>query len=106
MASSEIKRAVLSEGRRTAAGQFVASCRALRVDWQLSLLAQSAWDAVGRPGAPQLATLDGCGLPAFVLKVIRTNKEEKKLIEKFGDQYRSDMATTGKFWPKMSLRKR
>jgi protein-S-isoprenylcysteine O-methyltransferase Ste14 len=42
------------------------------------------------------------GLTALVLPmllVVRTPKEEQKLIEKFGDQYRAYMATTNRFWP-------
>ena len=41
------------------------------------------------------------GLLCMVLLVVRTPKEEQKLIEKFGDQYRAYMAATGRFWPKM-----
>jgi protein-S-isoprenylcysteine O-methyltransferase Ste14 len=42
-----------------------------------------------------------CGLVVFVSQVIRTPIEERKLIEKFGDQYRGYMATAGKFFPKI-----
>ena len=37
----------------------------------------------------------------FVLLVIRTEKEETKLIERFGDDYRNYMKRTGKFIPKV-----
>jgi protein-S-isoprenylcysteine O-methyltransferase Ste14 len=39
------------------------------------------------------------GLLVMILLVVRTPKEEQKLIEKFGDAYRAYMATTGRFWP-------
>jgi protein-S-isoprenylcysteine O-methyltransferase Ste14 len=41
-----------------------------------------------------------CGLLVFVSQVIRTPIEEQKLVEKFGDQYRAYMATTGRFFPR------
>ncbi|MCG2784305.1 MAG: isoprenylcysteine carboxylmethyltransferase family protein [Anaerolineae bacterium] len=41
------------------------------------------------------------GLLAFILMAIRTPKEEASLIEKFGDQYRNYMKTTGAFLPKL-----
>jgi protein-S-isoprenylcysteine O-methyltransferase Ste14 len=37
----------------------------------------------------------------FVVLVIRTRKEEQKLIEKFGDEYREYMKHTGRFLPKI-----
>jgi protein-S-isoprenylcysteine O-methyltransferase Ste14 len=40
------------------------------------------------------------GLLVFLLLVIRTSKEEGKLIERFGDEYRKYMETTGRFWPR------
>src|ERR1051325_3975429 len=40
------------------------------------------------------------GAVAFALLVVRTRKEEEKLIERFGDDYRRYMATTGRFWPR------
>jgi protein-S-isoprenylcysteine O-methyltransferase Ste14 len=40
------------------------------------------------------------GLAVVILLVVRTPKEEQKLIERFGDQYRAYIETTGKFWPK------
>ena len=41
------------------------------------------------------------GFLAFGLIVIRTRKEEEKLIEKFGDEYRSYMDRTGRFFPRL-----
>lgn len=41
------------------------------------------------------------GAVVFLLLVIRTSKEEEKLIERFGDEYRKYMATTGRFWPRL-----
>ena len=40
------------------------------------------------------------GLTLFSLLVIRTNIEEAKLIERFGQQYRDYMRKTGRFLPK------
>lgn len=40
-------------------------------------------------------------LLVLVLLVIRTPKEEQKLIEKFGDEYRRYVASTGRFVPKL-----
>ena len=40
------------------------------------------------------------GLLLILLLVLRTSTEEQKLIEKFGDQYRGYMASTGRFFPK------
>jgi protein-S-isoprenylcysteine O-methyltransferase Ste14 len=37
----------------------------------------------------------------FIILIIRTQKEETKLIEKFGDQYRGYMKHTGRFLPKI-----
>jgi protein-S-isoprenylcysteine O-methyltransferase Ste14 len=39
------------------------------------------------------------GLLAFILMALRTPKEEANLIEKFGDEYRIYMKTTGRFLP-------
>ncbi len=41
------------------------------------------------------------GILAFIAMVIRTPKEEANLIEKFGDEYRNYMKTTGAFLPKL-----
>lgn len=41
------------------------------------------------------------GVLAFTVMVIRTPKEEASLIEKFGDEYRNYMKTTGAFLPKL-----
>lgn len=43
-----------------------------------------------------------CGLVVMTLLVVRTRKEEEKLVEKFGDEYRAYCATTGRFWPRTS----
>ena len=39
------------------------------------------------------------GLSAFAMMVFRTRIEEEKLIERFGDEYRSYMQRTGRFLP-------
>lgn len=53
--------------------------------------------------ANSLATANGflalTGGLAFLLLVIRTQKEEEKLLERFGDDDRRYMATTGRFFP-------
>jgi protein-S-isoprenylcysteine O-methyltransferase Ste14 len=41
------------------------------------------------------------GVLAFILMAIRTPKEEAKLIEKFGNEYREYMKYTGRFLPKI-----
>ena len=41
------------------------------------------------------------GILTFILMAIRTPKEEANLIEKFGDEYREYMKTTGRFLPKL-----
>lgn len=38
----------------------------------------------------------------FVLLVIRTRKEEARLIERFGDDYREYMRRTGRFFPRLA----
>jgi protein-S-isoprenylcysteine O-methyltransferase Ste14 len=43
------------------------------------------------------------GLSIAVLFVIRSKKEERNLIKKFGDQYRRYKAVTGAFLPKIGL---
>jgi len=40
------------------------------------------------------------GSVVFVLLVVRTSKEEEKLIERFGDDYREYMKRTGRFFPR------
>ena len=42
--------------------------------------------------------------PAFVLLVIRTGKEEQKLAERFGDEYRQYTQRTGRFFPRFGTR--
>jgi protein-S-isoprenylcysteine O-methyltransferase Ste14 len=44
------------------------------------------------------------GLVVLALLVVRTGKEEQKLIERFGDDYRAYMARTGQFWPNLRPR--
>ena len=44
--------------------------------------------------------LAGMILPLFVL-LVRTTKEEAKLIETFGEEYRDYMKRTGRFFPKL-----
>jgi protein-S-isoprenylcysteine O-methyltransferase Ste14 len=41
------------------------------------------------------------GILAFIGMAIRTPKEEANLIEKFGDEYREYMKTTGRFLPRI-----
>ena len=41
------------------------------------------------------------GILTFIIMAIRTPKEEKNLIEKFGDDYREYMKHTGRFLPKL-----
>jgi protein-S-isoprenylcysteine O-methyltransferase Ste14 len=41
------------------------------------------------------------GVLAFILMAVRAPKEEANLIEKFGDEYRNYMKTTGRFLPRL-----
>jgi protein-S-isoprenylcysteine O-methyltransferase Ste14 len=41
------------------------------------------------------------GSLAFILLVVRTRREEDKLIERFGDEYRQYMQKTGRFIPRI-----
>jgi protein-S-isoprenylcysteine O-methyltransferase Ste14 len=41
------------------------------------------------------------GLSVFAMMVVRTRTEEKKLIERFGNEYRSYMGRTGRFFPRL-----
>jgi protein-S-isoprenylcysteine O-methyltransferase Ste14 len=41
------------------------------------------------------------GTVAFLTLVVRTKKEEENLVERFGDDYRRYMETTGRFWPRL-----
>lgn len=43
------------------------------------------------------------GALAFVGMALRTPREEAQLVEKFGDEYRTYMARTGRFFPRLSL---
>ncbi|MEZ6092246.1 MAG: isoprenylcysteine carboxylmethyltransferase family protein [Pirellulaceae bacterium] len=42
--------------------------------------------------------------PPIAFLIARTRIEEEKLVERFGDQYRDYMHTTGRFWPRMRSR--
>ena len=42
------------------------------------------------------------GVSAFAMMVIRTRIEEEKLIERFGDEYRTYMKRTGRFLPNVT----
>ncbi|REK09903.1 MAG: isoprenylcysteine carboxylmethyltransferase family protein [Planctomycetota bacterium] len=46
-----------------------------------------------------LIAVSGCAVIALL--VLRTPKEEQKLVEKFGDPYRDYMARTGRFVPRV-----
>ncbi len=46
------------------------------------------------------------GLVPFCFIVARTRIEEKKLIERFGDEYRDYIATTGRFLPKLKRQRK
>jgi protein-S-isoprenylcysteine O-methyltransferase Ste14 len=43
------------------------------------------------------------GLSAFTMMVLRTRIEEKKLLERFGEEYRAYMVRTGRFFPHLTL---
>jgi len=45
------------------------------------------------------------GLVVMTLLVIRTAKEEQMLIDRFGQDYRDYMATTGRFFPRLKTRR-
>ena len=40
------------------------------------------------------------GITVLALLIARTDREEAKLIERFGDEYRRYMTETGRFWPR------
>lgn len=46
------------------------------------------------------------GILVLALLAIRTPKEEQMLINRFGQQYRDYIATTGRYFPKLANRKR
>ena len=46
------------------------------------------------------------GSLALALIVIRTRREEEKLLERFGDAYRAYIERTGRFWPRKTAAKR
>ena len=43
------------------------------------------------------------GVLTFIGMAVRTPKEEAHLIEKFGDEYREYMKTTGAFLPRLKF---
>ena len=43
------------------------------------------------------------GAAAFLLLVVRTRKEEAKLVERFGDAYHQYMSRTGRFFPRITV---
>lgn len=47
------------------------------------------------------ALIGACSLVVFALLAIRTPKEERMLIERFGQSYRDYMAATGRFFPRL-----
>jgi protein-S-isoprenylcysteine O-methyltransferase Ste14 len=49
--------------------------------------------------------IGACSLFVLALLAIRTPKEEKMLIDRFGQSYRDYMAKTGRFFPRISARK-
>ncbi|NOT25156.1 MAG: isoprenylcysteine carboxylmethyltransferase family protein [Acidobacteria bacterium] len=48
----------------------------------------------------------GAGAVVVALLVVRTRREEQKLIERFGDSYRGYMERTGRFLPRIRSRSR
>jgi protein-S-isoprenylcysteine O-methyltransferase Ste14 len=42
------------------------------------------------------------GILAFIAMAIRTPREEARLVEKFGDEYRQYMKRTGRFLPRIT----
>jgi protein-S-isoprenylcysteine O-methyltransferase Ste14 len=45
------------------------------------------------------------GSSVLVLLVIRTDKEEAKLVERFGEAYQEYMRGTGRFFPRLKAGK-
>jgi protein-S-isoprenylcysteine O-methyltransferase Ste14 len=43
------------------------------------------------------------GTLALLLLVVRTRKEEENLLKRFGNDYRTYMERTGRFWPKSGI---
>lgn len=54
----------------------------------VSLLSANAWIAA-------------CSVAVLALLALRTPKEERKLIERFGDDYRRYMTQTGRYFPRL-----
>jgi protein-S-isoprenylcysteine O-methyltransferase Ste14 len=50
------------------------------------------------------ALIGASGLAVMILLVVRTPREEQKLVERFGEPYRAYMAATGRFWPRWPTR--
>jgi protein-S-isoprenylcysteine O-methyltransferase Ste14 len=40
-------------------------------------------------------------VPAFIVLAVRTSKEEARLVERFGEDYRGYMRRTGRFLPRL-----
>jgi protein-S-isoprenylcysteine O-methyltransferase Ste14 len=49
--------------------------------------------------------IGGVGLAVFALLAVRTPTEERKLVDRFGDEYREYMARAGRFLPRFSRRR-
>ena len=45
--------------------------------------------------------MGACVVGIITMLVLRTPKEEERLIAAFGDDYRAYMRTTGRFWPRL-----
>jgi protein-S-isoprenylcysteine O-methyltransferase Ste14 len=43
----------------------------------------------------------GCGLTVFLMMALRTRIEERKLVDRFGDEYRRYVERTGAFFPRV-----
>ncbi len=61
------------------------------------------WDRVLRLSKPLAANwfMGLASLSALLMLLVRLPKEEAKLIERFGDEYREYMRRTGSFFPRL-----